>query len=118
MLKDYETVFIMTPVLSDDQAKETVNKYKNLITQAGGSLVHEESWGLKKLAYPIQKKSSGFYHLVQFKAPATFVADLETNFKRDEKVIRFLTVALDKYAVAYSERRRNKKDEPKEKTNA
>ena len=115
MLKDYETVFILTPVLSEDQTKEAVNKYKNLITQAGGSLVHEENWGLKKLAYPIQKKSSGFYHLLQFRAAGNFVADLETQFKRDEKVIRFLTVALDKYALAYSERRRNK---TKEKSNA
>jgi small subunit ribosomal protein S6 len=118
MLNNYETVFILTPVLSEDQAKEAVNKYKDLITQSGGKLVHEEHWGLKKLAYPIQKKTSGFYHLIQFQANGTFVNDLEINYKRDERIIRFMTVALDKYALAYSERRRNKKDENKEKVTA
>jgi small subunit ribosomal protein S6 len=118
MLNNYETVFILTPVLSEDQAKEAVNKYKDLITQAGGKLVHEEHWGLKKLAYPIQKKTSGFYHLIQFQAKGNFVSDLEINYKRDERIIRFMTVVLDKYALAYSERRRNKKDENKEKANA
>lgn len=114
MLKDYETVFIMTPVLSEDQTKETVNKFKNFIVQQGGKVVHEEHWGLRKLAYPIQKKSSGFYHLLQFQAPATTVADLETNFKRDERIIRFLTVVEDKYSLAYNERRRKKLSESKE----
>jgi small subunit ribosomal protein S6 len=118
MLNNYETVFILTPVLSEDQAKEAVNKYKDLITQAGGKLVHEEHWGLKKLAYPIQKKTSGFYHLIQFQANGSFVTDLEINYKRDERIIRFMTVALDKYSLAYSERRRNKKDENKEKVTA
>jgi small subunit ribosomal protein S6 len=118
MLNNYETVFILTPVLSEDQAKEAVNKYKDLITQAGGKLVHEEHWGLKKLAYPIQKKTSGFYHLIQFQAKGNFVSDLEINYKRDERIIRFMTVVLDKHALAYSERRRNKKDENKEKANA
>jgi len=118
MLNNYETVFILTPVLSEDQAKEAVNKYKDLITQSGGKLVHEEHWGLKKLAYPIQKKTSGFYHLIQFQANGIFVNDLEINYKRDERIIRFMTVALDKYALAYSERRRNKKDENKEKVTA
>ena len=114
MLKDYETVFIMTPVLSEDQTKETVNKFKNFIAQQGGKVVHEEHWGLRKLAYPIQKKSSGFYHLLQFQAPATTVADLETNLKRDERIIRFLTVVEDKYSQAYNERRRKKLSEAKE----
>jgi small subunit ribosomal protein S6 len=114
MLKHYETVFILTPVLSDDQAKEAVNKFKKLITDNGGKLIHEENWGLKKLAYPIQKKSSGFYFLLQFDAPGSFVNDFEIAFKRDERVLRFLTVALDKYSYAYAEKRRglaaNKKE--------
>jgi small subunit ribosomal protein S6 len=117
MLNNYETVFILTPVLSDDQTKETVSKYKDLLTKAGAKLVHDEAWGLKKLAYPIQKKSSGFYFLIQFQAEGTVIADLELAFKRDERLLRFLTVALDKHAVAYSEKRRTKgfdKKEPKE----
>jgi small subunit ribosomal protein S6 len=78
--------------------------------------VHEESWGLKKLADPIQKKSSGFYHLIQFQSPGNFVADLEINFKRDERIIRFLTVSLDKHSLAWAEKRRAKKTETKEVT--
>ncbi len=114
MLKDYETVFILTPVLSEDQAKEAVAKYKEFITKNGGKIVNEEHWGLKKLAYPIQKKSSGFYHLFQFQAPGTIINDLEIAYKRDERVLRFLTVSLDKHAVAYSEKRKKKFSEKKE----
>ncbi|MEW6469625.1 MAG: 30S ribosomal protein S6 [Bacteroidota bacterium] len=108
MLKSYETVFIMTPVLSDEQAKETVSKYKKLLADLGAKIVHEEDWGLRKLAYPIQKKSTGFYHLIQFDAPGTAVSTLEVEYKRDERLLRYLTVALDKYALAYAEKRRNK----------
>ncbi len=107
-MNQYETVFILTPVLSDDQTKETVAKFKKLLTDNGAEILNEEAWGLKKLAYNIQKKSSGFYFLVEFKAEPTVIDRLETNFRRDEKVIRFMTVKLDKYAVAYAEKRRNK----------
>ena len=108
MLKHYETVFIMTPVLSDEQAKETVSKYKKLLTDSGCKIVTENAWGLRKLQYPIQKKTTGFYHLFEFQAPPTFVAELEVIYKRDERLLRFLTVALDKHAVAYSLKSRNK----------
>ena len=108
MQKHYETVFIMTPVLSEDQAKETVSKYKKLLTDNGCKIVHEDAWGLRKLQYPIQKKTTGFYHLFEFTAPPAFIAELEVVYKRDERLLRFLTVALDKYAVAYSVKRRNK----------
>lgn len=122
MVKQYETVFIATPVLSDAQVKETVDKYRDLITQAGGEIVHEESWGLKKLAYPIQKKTTGFYQLIEFKAEGEFIDRLETQFRRDERIIRFLTVLMDKYAIEYAEKRRSKKnegsDERKEKEDA
>ena len=111
MLNRYETVFIMTPVLSDDQVKETVQKYRDLITNDGGKILHEEKWGLKKLAYPIQKKSTGFYHLFEFEAEGAFVQKFEIAFKRDEKMLRFLTVKLDKHAIAYSEKKRNNKKE-------
>ena len=100
-MKQYETVFIATPVLSDAQVKETVEKY----------IVHEESWGLKKLAYPIQKKSTGFYQLIEFRAEGDFIDRLETQFRRDERVIRFLTVLMDKYAIEYAEKRRCKQTE-------
>jgi small subunit ribosomal protein S6 len=109
MTKHYETVFILTPVLSDEQAKEAAKKFKKTLTDGGAKIVNEENWGLKKLAYPIQKKSTGFYHLVEFTTENnTAVADLELVFKRDERLLRFLTIALDKHSIAYSEKRRNK----------
>ena len=106
MIKQYETVFIATPVLSDTQMKEAVAKYTKLITDNGGEIVYQEDWGLKQLAYPIQHKTSGFYYLIEFKANPEFVATLETQYHRDERIIRYLTVALDKHAVAYAEHRR------------
>ena len=106
MIKQYETVFIATPVLSDTQMKEAVAKYTKLIADNGGEVVYEEDWGLKQLAYPIQHKTSGFYYLIEFKADPQFVATLETQYHRDERIIRYITVALDKNAAAYAERRR------------
>ena len=107
-MNQYETVFILTPVLSDDQMKETVAKFKKLLTDNGAEILNEETWGLKKLAYAIQKKSTGFYCLLEFKGEPTIVKTLATGFRRDEKVIRYQTVRLDKYAVQYAEKRRNK----------
>ena len=109
MIKQYETVFIATPVLSETQMKEAVAKYTKLITDNGGEIVYEEDWGLKQLAYPIEHKTSGFYYLIEFKADPQFVGTLETQYHRDERIIRYLTVALDKDAVAYAEKRRNNK---------
>jgi len=115
LLKNYETVFILTPVLSDTQMKDTVDKFKDILKQEGAEFVHEENWGLKKLAYPIQHKKTGFYYLLEFKAPAGAIDKLEIEYRRDERIMRFLTVALDKYAVEYSEKRRRgfKSDKPK-----
>lgn len=116
MDKRYETVFILTPVLSDDQAKEAAKKFKKTLTDLGGKIVNEENWGLRKLAYPIQKKTTGFYHLVEFAGDGQkLLGELETAYKRDERVLRFLTVALDKHAVAYSDKRRGKVAEAKAK---
>ena len=109
MIKQYETVFIATPVLSEAQMKEAVAKYVKLITDNGGEVVYQEDWGLKQLAYPIQHKTSGFYHLIEFKANPEFIAKLETQYHRDERIIRYLTVALDRDAVAYAEKRRANK---------
>ena len=107
-MNHYETVFILTPVLSDEQAKETVAKFKKVLTDKGAEILNEEAWGLKKMAYAIDKKSTGFYNLIEFKAEPSVVATLETAYRREEKVIRFMTVKLDKYASAYAEKRRNK----------
>ena len=105
-MNKYETVFILTPVLSDDQMKETVEKFKNVLTDNGGNIENEENWGLRKLAYPIENKNTGFYTLIEFEGEPTIVAKLETAFRRDEKVIRFLTFRLDKFAAEYAVKRR------------
>lgn len=107
-MNSYETVFILTPVLSEDQTKEAVQKFEGEIKSLGGKVKHSESWGLRKLAYPIQKKSTGFYFLIEFEAPGTAVAELEVSFKRDERVMRFLSVKMDKDHLAFAERRRSK----------
>ena len=106
MLKQYETVFIATPVLSDVQMKDAVAKYTDLIKANGGEVVYEEDWGLKQLAYSIQHKTSGFYYLIEFKADPQFVGTLETQYRRDERILRYITVTLDKNAIAYAEHRR------------
>ncbi len=106
MLKHYETVFILTPVLSQDQLAEAVDKFKKILTGNGSRIVFENNWGLRKLAYPIQKKNTGFYYLIEFMGDGSIISKLETEFKRDERIMRYLTVALDKHAVAYNERKR------------
>ena len=103
-----ETVFIATPVLSDVQTKELFGKFQGVITENGGQIVSSEDWGLRKLAYPIQKKTTGFYYLIEFEGEGDLVEKLETQYRRDERVIRFLTFRMDKYAVEYAEKRRNK----------
>jgi small subunit ribosomal protein S6 len=102
----YETVFILTPVLSEEQAKEAVKVYENYITKNGGKIKHNEFWGLKKLAYQIQKKSTGFYALVEFENEGDLIKKLETEFKRDERIMRFLTVKMDKDHIAFAEKTR------------
>ena len=102
----YETVIILTPVLSEQQMKDAVKGYRELITGNGGEMVHEENWGLTKLAYPIDKKGTGFYHLFEFKADPEFIKTFELAFRRDERIMRYLTVRLDKWGVDYNDRKR------------
>ena len=114
MSKRYETVFIVTPVLSEDQAKETVDKFKKELQKGGAKILHEEFWGMRKLAYPIQKKTTGFYHLFEFETEdGQLINDVETSFRRDERVLRFLTMKLEKHAIAYAEARKKKKGSKK-----
>ncbi|MFO8054191.1 MAG: 30S ribosomal protein S6 [Bacteroidales bacterium] len=101
---------MMTPVLSDEQMKETVQKHKENLKKSGVKITHEESWGLRKLAYPIQKKSTGFYHLIEFEPESQdIIQKMELALKRDERIIRFLTTRMDKHAVVFNERKREKK---------
>ena len=110
-------VFIMTPVLSEEQMMDTVTKFKKILTDNGSEIVHENNWGLRKLAYPIQKKNTGFYYLIEIKAQGDLINKVEVEFRRDERIMRFLTVKLDKHAIAYNEKKRKnaalKKEEEK-----
>ena len=107
-MSHYETVFILNPVLSDIQIEEAVKKYVSLLESKMCKIVHKENWGLKKLAFTIQNKNSGFYHLLQFEGEGQVINDLEVEFRRDEKVMRFLTVTLDIHAQEWAEKRRKK----------
>ena len=109
-MNQYETVFILTPVLSDVQMKEAADKVKDALVELGAEIISTEDWGLKTLAYPIQKKTSGFYQMIEFKAEPTVIAKIELQMRRDERVLRYLTVKNEKYAAAYAEKRRNKKE--------
>jgi small subunit ribosomal protein S6 len=113
-MNNYETVFILTPVLSDVQMKEAVEKFKGVLIDEGAEIVNEENWGLRKLAYPIEKKSTGFYTLIEFKANPVAIAKLETQFRRDERILRFLTFRQDKDFAIYAEKRRNKSKQTNE----
>lgn len=106
MLTQYETVFILTPVLSEDDTKKAITAYVDLLKAQGAEIVHEEHWGLKNLRYQINKKTTGIYHLVEYKGTGKAVDTLEIAFRRDENVLRYLTVKLDKFAVKYNDDKR------------
>jgi len=114
MTKQYETVIVLTPVLLQEQVEEAVAKYRKFLSDNGAVIVHENNWGLRKLAYPIQKKSTGFYFLFEFQADPTLIAKMEIEYKRDERIMRFLTIALDKHAIAYNERKRKNASQKKQ----
>ena len=111
-MNNYETVFILTPVLSDKQTKEAVDKFKKSLKSSGAKITQEEAWGLKKLAYPIQKKSTGFYFLLEFQAEGDAINKFEVELKRDETVMRFLTMKMDKHHVEYAEKTRKNFKKP------
>ena len=107
-MKNYETVFILNPALSEEQVEKAVDKYEKYLKSNGAKIVNKEIWGLKKLAYTIQNKNSGFYNLIECTAPADVISSLEVEFSRDETIMRYLTVTQDKDAIAWSEKRRNR----------
>lgn len=115
-ISQYESVIIFTPVLSEKQMTDAVTAYKQLIIDNGGEIVHEENWGLTKLAYPIQKKSTGFYHIFEFKGVNDLISKLELAYRRDDQVMRYLTIKLDKHAKAFNEKRRSGAFDKKEST--
>lgn len=106
MPNNYETVVIFSPLLSEEDVKREIAKITKTVTDAGATIVEERNWGLRQLAYPIQAKSNGIYYIMEFAGPSTLVSKLEVEYKRDENIIRFLTVKLDKYGMDYNDRRR------------
>ncbi|AWN82020.1 MAG: 30S ribosomal protein S6 [Candidatus Cardinium sp.] len=106
-LKHYETIFILSPLLSSKQIKVSVDKYRDFLIAHHASIIYEEAIGLKPLAYPIAHKKSGVYHLIEFASPPELVKELEVTYARDEEVLRFLTFALDKHAVEHNAKRRS-----------
>ena len=121
-LRNYETTFVLTPVLSAEQQQEVIDKFRNYLQEKKAEIIHEDGIGLKKLAYPIQHKTTGVYHVFEFKTTPELISGLETEYRRDERVIRFLTFVLDKHAVAYNAQQRSsvaaKKIEPKKEVAA
>lgn len=107
-MNHYETVFILNPVLSETQIKETVKKFEDYLVSKGAEMIWKENWGLKKLAYSIQKKKTGFYHLFDFKVAGEVITPFELEFRRDDSIMRYLTVRLDKHAEAWAEKRRER----------
>jgi len=106
-MNQYETVIVLTPLLSEDAAKDAIAKFNNIVKDNGAEIIAEDNWGLRKLAYPIEKKANGFFHLTEYKAEGGVVSKLELELKRDERVLRFLTVKLDRHAVAYNDKKRS-----------
>ena len=106
-MNQYETVIVLTPLLSEEVAKEAIAKFSKIISDSGAEIVQEDNWGLRKLAYPIEKKASWFFHLTEYKSSGELISKLELELKRDERVLRFLTIRLDRHAVAYNEKKRS-----------
>lgn len=107
-LQSYELMVIFTPVLSEEDYKNEQKKYADYITSHGGQIVHQDAWGLRTLAYPINKKTTGLYFVIEYNAPTDTNAKMEIQLNRDETIIRHMTTRLDKFAVAYNLRKRNK----------
>ncbi len=117
-MNNYELMAIFTPVLSEEDFKASQKKYQDLIAENDGATVHTNPWGLKSLAYPIQKKTTGIYWVLEFTGPSDIVEKLKIQLLRDEQVMRHMTTRLDKYAVEYNYTKRNGGFPRTEKTEA
>jgi small subunit ribosomal protein S6 len=119
-MRQYEVTFIVDPVLSGDEIKETAQTYVNLIQDNNNKVIHVDEMGLRQLAYPIKKRTTGMYYCVEFQnEDNTFIPKIELALRRDERIMRFLSLKLDKYGVEYNEKKRNgligKKGDKREK---
>ena len=105
-MNNYELMVIFTPVLSEEEFKAAQKKYADLVTENGGEVLHSNPWGLKSLAYPIDKKTTGLYWVMEYSAPTSFNEKLKIQLLRDESVMRHMFTVLDKYAVEYNAKKR------------
>ncbi|MBR9921884.1 MAG: 30S ribosomal protein S6 [Bacteroidetes bacterium] len=109
-MKNYEVTFIVDPVLSGDEIKATAQTYVDHLTKEGCTIVHVDEMGLRQLAYPINKRTSGVYYCIEFSSETgELISSLELALYRDERVMRFLSVKLDKYGVKYNQDKRDGK---------
>jgi small subunit ribosomal protein S6 len=106
-MKNYELMVIFTPVLSEDEFKAAQKKYADFVTENGGNVMHSQPWGLKSLAYPIHKKTTGIYWVLEYNAPSNFNEKLKIQILRDEQIMRHMVTSLDKYAVEYNAKKRS-----------
>jgi small subunit ribosomal protein S6 len=106
-MNNYELMVIFTPVLSEEDFKNAQKKYETFLKESGGELVHTNPWGLKSLAYPVSKKTTGIYWIMEYKAPSDFNEKLKIQLLRDENVMRHMITVLDKYAVEYNAKKRS-----------
>ncbi len=121
-VKDYELMVIFTPILNEDGYKNSIANIEKNITEANGNIVYSNPWGLRQLAYPIDKKTTGLYWVLEFGATPDFIEKLKVMLSRNEDVMRYMVTVLDKHAVAYNEKKRNqpakKEVEPTEEAEA
>jgi small subunit ribosomal protein S6 len=117
-MNNYELMVIFTPVLSEEDYKSAQKKFASLVTENGGQIVHTKPWGLKSLAYPIAKKTTGLYWVLEYTAPSSFNEKLKIQLLRDESVMRHMFTVLDKYAVEYNAKKRSGVHSGKEKVEA
>jgi small subunit ribosomal protein S6 len=106
-MKSYENVLIFTPTLTEDEVRNMVSKHRNDLQAVGAEIVHEDFWGLRQMEYPINKKTTGIYLVTEYQAKDDAVAKMEVLYKRNESILRFMTIALDKHAVIYNDKKRN-----------
>ncbi|MEM9824244.1 MAG: 30S ribosomal protein S6, partial [Bacteroidota bacterium] len=107
-MRNYEVTFIVDPVLSGDEIKTTAQSYVDLLKKEGCTIVHVDEMGLRQLAYPINKRTSGVYYCIEFQMESgELISKIELSMRRDERIMRFLTVRLDKYGVKYNDDKRN-----------
>jgi len=123
-MRQYEVTFIVDPVLSGDEIKSTAKTYEDLLKNEDCSIVATDAHGLKPLTYTINKRNSGIYFTHEFQTPTgAVIPKLELALRRDERIMRFLTVKLDKYGIKFNDDKRNgriggknSKSDSKEKT--